>query len=175
MRKILLIAMLVNSTLVSSSALACRIRSSADDAHEIKARVVQQARTDALALKDEADMVFVGRLAQLTFHIEQRSNDRGEERVVQVHQARFDLIDNIKGSYQEGRELLYTIDKGRVSIGCTTSIKDQSVPFENGAGNRYLVYVKKGIVLRTNQLPPQPQPLSAIDELLVLRPPFPSR
>jgi hypothetical protein len=131
---------------------------------------VARTKEAALALKEEADLVFIGTLSQLSFTKETARNEEGREVVLQKHKAVFDHVEPIKGSYDKGQVLEYTVNKNRIYIGCGYLFRD-NVPRENGATERYLVYARDGKILRTNHIPWQPQVLSGLEEALVVREP----
>lgn len=148
-------------------ALACAIVPS-EDRPRLQQERIDRTREAALALKEEADLVFVGTLSQLSFTKETARNEEGREVVLQKHKAVFDHVDLIKGNYDKGQALEYTVNKNRISVGCGYVFRD-NVPRENGAGERYLVYARDGKILRTNLIPWQPQVLSGLEEALVVR------
>lgn len=159
--------LLLLTTLAAAPAQSCAMTGP-----ENRARV-QQERIDrtkaaALALKEEADLVFVGTLAQLTLQPETVKNDKGHEVVLHRHQAVFDQVDPIKGSYAKGQVLEYTVNKNLVQVRCGSVFRD-NVPKENGVTERYLVYARDGKILRTNHIPEHPQVLSGLEEALHLR------
>lgn len=145
------------------AATACAIVTPEQRA-EYRRKAVDKAKEDVLALRDRSDLVFMGRLKRLDFHEETRNMGPGKRpQVLQVHEAVFESISNIKGEYAPEQALSFTTVKNQVTIGCGAVFMD-SLPQENGAGERYLVYARDGVILRTNHVPHKPQVLSAYEE-----------
>jgi hypothetical protein len=161
----LLLALLCVALPVTGNACAILSKEAAAEGHK---RLVEETKKAALALMNESDMVFVGRMKHLTFYQETLDTPSGPPQLMQVHQAMFDSVDNIKGYYGEGTMLGYTIQKNRVTIACTPDFH-QSLPKENGAGELYLVYVRDGKILRTNHIPQESQVLKGAEEAALLR------
>lgn len=165
--KTIVASLLFFSALHSASAQACAIAGPEERARRHQ-ESIDRTKAAALALKEEADLVFVGTLAQLDFHRETVKNEEGREVVLQKHQAVFDRIEPIKGSYAKGQVLEYTVNKNRVWVGCGSVFRD-NVPKENGVTERYLVYARDGKILRTNHIPEQSQVLGGYEEALHLQ------
>lgn len=142
-----------------------------EEAAQRQQRAAAEAKKSALALMVEADLVFIGRMAQLTFYQETLDMPARAPQVLQVHQARFDQVDNIKGHYPDGQMVGYTVDKSRVTVGCGAPEFRQSLPKENGSGERYLIYVRDGTILRANPLAGDAQALTGAEEAAILRAP----
>ena len=111
-----------------------------------------ETKAQLLALRDEADLVFVGRIAMLTSQEETLPSSSPIPHLVQVYGASFDLVEDNKGKYAAQQVLSFTRDKTRVVIGCTRDIRD-SLPRANGTGDMYLVYARAGKILRANRMP----------------------
>ncbi|MGH8854092.1 MAG: hypothetical protein ACREWI_07405 [Telluria sp.] len=84
------------------------------------------------------------------------------------HQAIFEFVAEIKGSYAKGQVLEFTVNRMRVTIGCGSIFRD-NFPRANGADERYLVYARDGKILRTSHIPWNPQVLDADEEAAHLR------
>jgi len=140
---------------------ACAILDAAQEAQRSR-QIVAAFKTAALALKEQADLVFVGRLATLASAPETAMLPNGGPQLFQKHQAVFERVDAIKGHYAEGQVLEFTTDKNRVSISCNPPF--WVFPKENGAGERYLVYARDGKILRTNHIPAGTQAMGAYAE-----------
>lgn len=164
-----LLALSVCSALLAPLAAgACAIATPEQQA-EYRRKAVIAAKKDVIALRDRSDLVFMGRLKRLDFHEETRDMGPGKiAQVLRVHEAVFDGVGNIKGEYAPGQVLSFTTIRNRVTIGCGTVFMD-SLPEENGAGERYLVYARDGVILRTNHVPHNPQVLTAYEEAQLMR------
>jgi hypothetical protein len=143
--------------------LACRMMSEGEAAQRQQARM-EQAKADALALYAEVDTVFIGRISRLTFSRETVKDSSGRDVVWQTHRAEFDSVENIKGAYTQGQVLEFKVNKSIVEIGCGGTPFLKSLPRENGSGETYLVYARKGQILRTNHIPMDMQVLSGNEE-----------
>lgn len=124
-------------------------------------------KAEVAAIKEEADLIFVGSLSTLTSAPETVASASGQTRVLQHHQAVFRPFEQIKGDYRDGQALDYTTDKNRVVVGCGPAFR--TLPKENGAGEVYLVYAREGRILRTNHIPMDTQVLSGDEEAAFLR------
>ena len=113
---------------------------------------LETMRTEARALMNEADQVFVGYLGKLTFNEETREPQARIPLIAHVHQAYFRNVRQIKGTYDPSQPLEFVTIQNRVTIGCGGEFRDTN-PGEHGAGETYLVYAKTGKILRTNRLP----------------------
>jgi hypothetical protein len=135
-----------------------------DKDEERSRQIVEEAKTATAALKEQADLIFVGSLMKLTF--EQETVDG---QVLQHHQAFFDAYEEIKGRYPKGQALAFTTNKNRVwvSVGCRPEY--WQLPKENGTREIYLVYAKEGKVLRTNHIPTDTQAMSGREEAAFVR------
>jgi len=151
----------------SAPALACAIVAP-EDRPRLQQESIARTKAAALALKEEADLVFIGTLKTLSFQRETAKNEEGRDVVLQKHQAVFEHVQPIKGNYEKGQVLEYTVNKNRIWVGCGYVFRD-NVPRENGATEQYLVYARDGKILRTNHIPRQPQVLSGLEEALVVR------
>lgn len=139
-----------------------------EQAAERSRQIVDEARAATAKLKDDADLIFIGYLKKLD--IEQGTVETGTgPRVVQLHHALFDPVDDIKGHYPKGKVLEFTVDKHVVwvSLGCRPQY--WQLPKENGAGEMYLVYARGGKVLRTNHIPMDVQAMSGYEEAAFVR------
>lgn len=160
--------LLCAALLAPFAAGACAIATPEQQA-EYRRKAVIKAKEDVLALRDRADLVFMGWLKRLDFHQETRDMGPGKHpQVLQVHEAVFDTVDVIKGTYTPGQTLTFTTNKSLVTISCGTDFMD-SLPQENGVGEHYLVYAKDGVILRTNHAPRKPQVLQAHEEAQLMR------
>jgi len=134
---------------------------------EVHAQDVEACKARVAAIKEEADLIFVGYLARLTFSRQPAISASGQESAVQTYRAEFRASEQVKGEYQESRVLEYTIDKNRVVVGCGPEFRQ--LPKENGAGERYLMYARDGKIIRTNPIPTAPQILTACEETAFIR------
>jgi hypothetical protein len=150
----------------SAPASACAVLTP-EQAAEQRQRAIEEFKAKATAMKEEADLVFAGYLSRLTFHTEETTSASGQHQVLQKHQAVFDTVDDIKGHYEKGQVLEFTTIKNQVRIGCTPEF--MQVPQENGVGERYLVYVRDGKIIRTNRQPMDTQVLNGHQEAAFLR------
>jgi hypothetical protein len=130
-------------------------------------QIVEDFKTAALALKEEADLVFIGRLATLAFESDTAVLPNGGRQLLQKHQAVFERVNDIKGHYAAGQVLEFTTNKNRVTVSCNPPF--WVFPKENGAGERYLVYARDGKILRTNHIPAETQAMGAYAEEAVIR------
>ena len=149
--QLLALALVVVAGTLPLPAGACAIVSK-EEAARRQLEALAKMKTDLLALKEEADLVFVGRLAKLTWHEETVDSGSGMPQVMRVHQALFDFADEIKGSYPAGQALEFTTNRSRVMIGCGSDL-GQNMPKEKDAGDAHLVYAKAGKILRVNRIP----------------------
>ena len=159
--KQLFLPMLLLCGLPSFSATACAILTK-EGAAERHQQYREEFKKAASAIKEEADLVFVGRLSKLTFSKDTVKSPSGQEQILQTHQAIFSVDQAIKGQYMNGQVLEYTINKNRITIGCTKPFIQ--FPKETGTGETYLVYAKEGKILRTNHIPNDAQVLSGREE-----------
>lgn len=159
--KKLFLPLLLFCGLPSSPANAC-VSLPKERAAELHQQHIEKFKKAASALKEEADLVFVGRLSQLTFSKDIVKSPSGQDQVLQTHQAVFSVDQAIKGQYVNGQVLEYTINKNRISIGCTRPFIQ--FPKETGTGETYLVYAKEGKILRTNHIPTDAQEMSGREE-----------
>ncbi len=144
-------ALIVLAGAVAIPASACRVYSPEEAAIKQKEALVRM-KAELLALRDESELVFTGRLAMLTSHEETLPSSSPIPHLVQVYQATFDLVDDIKGNYKAQQVLEFRIDKTRIRVGCSSDIRDTQ-PRANGTGDMYLVYAKAGKILRANRIP----------------------
>ncbi|WP_323143154.1 hypothetical protein [Massilia phyllosphaerae] len=134
---------------------------------ETHAKHLAAYKAEVAAVKEEADLIFMGSLSTLTSTPETVTLASGQSRVLQHHQAVFLPWEQIKGVYRDGQVLDYTTDKNRVMVGCGPAFR--TLPKENGAGEVYLVYAREGRILRTNHIPMDAQVLSGYEEAAFLR------
>lgn len=149
--KALLAALLLLAGATAIPASACRVYSP-EEAARRQQETVAETKAQLLALREEADLVFVGRIAMLTSHEETLPSSSPIPHLVQVYGASFDLVEDIKGKYAAQQVLSFTRDKTRVVIGCGSDIR-ASLPRANGSGDMYLVYARAGKILRANRMP----------------------
>ena len=147
--------------------MACAIVTPEEGARRQQARI-DSSKAEALALREEADLVFIGKLTQLTLERETIKQAPGQHLVLKTYQASFDFVDDIKGQYPKGQALTLTLDN-RVFISCGPRPFRSSLPKENGVDEVYLVYARAGQILRTNHIPDDVQPLSGREEAHHLR------
>lgn len=145
---------------------ACAILTEAQQAERGR-QIVADFKTAALALREQADLIFIGRLATLAFESETAVLPNGGRQLLQKHQAVFERVNDIKGHYEAGQVLEFTTNKNRVTISCNPPF--WVFPKENGAGERYLVYARDGKILRTNHIPAETQAMGAYAEEAVIR------
>ncbi|MGB9107728.1 MAG: hypothetical protein WCC39_03480 [Telluria sp.] len=159
----LLASLVLLSSLVPAAGMACAILPKEKDAERAR-QIVDAARATTLALREQADLIFVGRLSSLS--VEQETVDG---QTLQHHQALFKVDEEIKGHYPAGQALAYTVNKNRVwvSVGCSPQY--WQFPKENGTGETYLVYAREGQILRTNHIPTDTQALSGHEEAALVR------
>jgi len=131
-------------------------------------RLAAEARKAVVALKNDADQVFIGRLNKLAAHQGSRALPAGTEQRVETYQVMFDSIENVKGNYVDSQVLIFSTVKNLIELHCLHTFQTPSFPKENGIGYRYIVYAKAGIVVRAHQIPSQHQPISAYEEAEIL-------
>ena len=134
---------------------------------EMHEKRVAAYKAEVAAVKEEADLIFMGSLTTLTFTRESVTAPSGQPRELQHHQAVFRPWEQIKGEYHDGQVLEYTTVKNRIVVGCGPEFR--TLPKENGAGEVYLVYAREGRILRTNRIPLDTQVLSGYEEAAFLR------
>jgi len=134
---------------------------------EAHAKRVAAYKAEVAAVKEEADLIFMGSLTTLTFTRETVTAPSGQPRELQHHQAVFRPWEQIKGEYHDGQVLEYTTVRNRIVVGCGPAFR--TLPKENGAGEVYLVYAREGRILRTNHIPTDTQILSGYEEAAFLR------
>ncbi|KQQ89065.1 hypothetical protein [Massilia sp. Leaf139] len=147
--------------------MACAIVTPEEGARRQQARI-DTSKAEALALHEEADLVFIGKLTQLTLERETVKQGPNQHLVKKTYQSDFDFVDDIKGRYAKGQPLALTLDN-LVYVGCGPRAFRNSLPKENGVGEVYLVYARAGQILRTNHIPDDVQPLSGREEARHLR------
>lgn len=157
--------LVVFSCLHPVSGFACAIVSK-EQAAERHQQKVERFKTEAIAIKGEADLIFIGNLSRLTSSQQTVASPSGQGEVLQTHQAVFDVSQPIKGQYAKGQVLEYTTNKSRITIGCSPEFRQ--FPKENGAGELYLVYAREGKILRTNHIPSDLQVLSGWEEAALI-------
>lgn len=158
--------MLASTQAVPAS--ACAILSK-EGAAEQGRQFVEEFKTATLALKQQADLVFTGRLQTLTFAPETVTLPDGQQQLLQNHEAVFERVDNIKGHYVPGQVLTFATNKNRVSIPLGCRLPFWLFPQENGAGELYLVYARDGKILRTNHILTDTQTMDARAEEAYIR------
>ena len=132
-------------------------------------QLIEHSKAEASALRDEADLVFIGKLSQLTLSREAIDQTAGHNVSIQTWGAVFEFADNIKGEHAKGQVLEFSVNKNLVYVGCGPRPFRSSLPKENGAGELYLVYARDGRILRTNHIPDDVQPLTGQEEARHLR------
>lgn len=137
---------------------ACAIMNK-EQAAERQRQIVDETKAEITKLKEQADLIFIGRLSKLAFEKEAVDKDGWQH-----HQAVFTVDRPIKGHYPEGQALQFATSRNRVwvSVGCRPQF--WQLPTEKGEGEAYLVYAKEGRILRTNHIPDKPQALGAYEE-----------
>jgi hypothetical protein len=137
---------------------ACPIMNK-EQAAERHRQIVDETKAEIVKLKEQADLIFIGRLSKLTFEREAADKDGWQH-----HQAVFTVDRPIKGQYPEGQALQFATNRNRVwiSVGCRPQF--WQLPTEKGEGEAYLVYAREGKILRTNHIPDRPQALGAYEE-----------
>ena len=153
---------LLSSALHPASSLACAIVTKEEAARSRQARI-EHSRAQAIALRDEADLVFIGKLSQLALSREAVDQTSGRNVVTLTYRATFDFVQNIKGEYAKGQELEFTINKHLVYVGCGPRPFRSSLPKANGVDEVYLVYARAGTILRTNHIPEDVQPMGGYE------------
>ena len=134
---------------------------------EVRTRHVEAFKAEVAAIREEADLIFVGYLGRLTFSEQTATSAAGQAYVLRTYQAVFRPHQQIKGDYREGQVLDYTVNMNRVVVGCGPEFR--LLPKENGAGETYLVYARDGKIIRTNRIPTDTQALSAYEETAFIR------
>lgn len=174
----IMLPLLLTCGLFANAAIACRVVSKEEQA-ALRIKNIAQAKSDALSLRAEADLVFVGRLAQATTHNDTRPGKQGIEQL-QINEVVFDRVENIKGSYADGQALNFNIITNVVEINCgLPTFRNERLPIdvskgeralmESSKGQRFLVYAKGGTILRTNHIPVMREVLSGHEEEIVVR------
>ncbi|MET0983251.1 MAG: hypothetical protein ABWY02_14200 [Telluria sp.] len=159
---------LLASALHPVSGLACAIVTKEEAARSQQAWI-EQSKAEAIALRDEADLVFIGKLSQLVPSRETIDQASGKNVVLHTYQAKFDFVDNIKGEYTKGQMLEFSVNKNLIYVGCGPRPFRSSLPKANGVDEVYLVYARAGTILRTNHIPEYVQALSGYEEASHLR------
>jgi hypothetical protein len=149
------------SCLLPAAAMACAILPPDLD-RERGRKIVEEFKDATSKLKQDADLIFIGRITQLDYQHETDEKSPG-----QVYLAQFAVTDEIKGHYPAGQALEITGHKYRVTIGCSPEY--WQLPRENGVGESYLVYARDGRILRTNHIVTDRQTMSAQDEATFVR------
>jgi hypothetical protein len=151
------------SCLLPAAAMACAILPPDLD-RERGRKIVEEFKEATNKLKQDADLIFIGRITRLDF---QHETDEKSPR--QLYLAEFAVGDEIKGHYPAGQALELTKYKYRVflPVGCRRDY--WQLPKENGVGESYLVYAKDGKILRTNHVVMDEQSMSAYDEAAFVR------
>lgn len=133
-------------------ASACRIVSK-EEAARGRHEALVKMKAEVLALRDEADLVFVGYLSKLTHQDMTVDAASGSPTVMRAHHASFIDPTEIKGKYPTGLALGFTTNQTRVVVGCRGRDIRDSLPGEKDVGHTYLVYAKDGKILRTSRIP----------------------
>lgn len=122
-------------------------------------KIVDETKAEITKLKEQADLIFIGRLSKLSFEKEAVDKDGWQH-----HQAVFKVDRPIKGQYPEGQALQFATSRNRlwVPVGCRPQF--WQLPTEKGEGESYLVYAKEGTIIRTNHIPDRPQAMGAYEE-----------
>lgn len=160
--------LLLVASLQPAQALACS-RLTPEAATRERQALIESAKSQAIALRDEADLVFVGVLTKMMLSGETTKDNDGRHVNMQLHRAQFLALDTIKGSSVKGQVLEYSLNKNLVVVSCGGTPFRESLPRENGEGERYLVYAKAGKILRTNHIPTESQVLSGTEEARHIR------
>ena len=137
---------------------ACAIMNK-EQAVERHRQIVDETKLEITKLKEQADLIFIGRLSKLTFEKEAVDKDGWQH-----HQAVFTVDRPIKGHYPEGQALQFATSKNRVWVSVACRPQFWQLPTEKGEGEVYLVYAKEGTILRTNHIPDRPQVLGGYEE-----------
>jgi len=137
---------------------ACSIMNK-EQAAERHRQIVSEAKAEIVKLKEQADLIFIGRLSKLTFEREAVDKDGWQH-----HQAVFTVDRPIKGHYPEGQALQFATSKNRIWVSVACRPQFWQLPTEKGEGEVYLVYAKEGTILRTNHIPDRPQALGGYEE-----------
>jgi len=154
----LLSALLLLAGLQPALGSACAIMNK-EQAAERHRQIVDEAKAEIVKLKEQADLIFIGRLSKLSFE-----HDAVDKDGWQHHQAVFTVDRPIKGHYPEGQALQFATTRNRVWVSIACRPQFWQLPNEKGEGESYLVYAKEGKILRTNHIPQQPQALGAYEE-----------
>jgi hypothetical protein len=151
------------SCLLPAAAMACAILPPDLD-RERNRKIVEEFKDLTGKLKQDADLIFIGRLTRLDFQYE---TDEKSPRLLYL--AEFAVGDEIKGLYPAGQALEFTRYKYRVflPVGCRRDY--WQLPKENGVGESYLVYARDGKILRTNHIDMDEQSMPAYDEAAFVR------
>lgn len=149
--KTLIATLLILTGAASIPASACRVLTK-EEAARSQLEALARMKTEVLALRDEADLVFVGHLLKLTHHDVTVDAASGSPTILREHQATYTDTAEIKGKYPAGQALAFTTNRSRVVIDCRGDIRD-SLPVEKDVGQTYLVYAKDGKILRTSRIP----------------------
>lgn len=132
-------------------ASACR-QYSAEEVARGREEALRRMQAEVLALRDEADLVFVGYLQKLTHHDMTVDDGSASPTIMRAHQASFLHPTEIKGKYPTGLALGFRTNQTRVVVNCQRDMRD-SLPGEKDVGQTFLVYAKEGRILRVSRMP----------------------
>lgn len=149
--KTLAAALLILAGAASIPASACRVLSKEEAARSRQEALVRM-KAEVLALRDEADLVFIGYLSTLTHHDITVDAESSSPTIMRAHHATFIDPAEIKGKYPAGMALGFRTNQTRVVVSCQRDIRD-SLPGEKDVGQTFLVYAKDGRILRANRVP----------------------
>lgn len=158
---------LLTLSLISLPSMACRVLTK-EEAERRRPVIVEEAKSAIAALHEEADQVFVGRLSKLTSREEGDDSGREGSSWLKLYQAEFESVENVKGLYTPEQALGYTVNMERVVVGCGLPVKDVRLRASE-IGQQYIVYARKGEILRANHIPLQHDALTAGEELVLVR------
>jgi hypothetical protein len=151
------------SCMLPAAAMACAILPPDLD-RERGRKIVEEFKDLTSKLKQDADLIFIGRITRLDYQHETDEKSPG-----QLYLTEFAVGEEIKGHYPAGQALELTMHKNHVVIGVGCRLPYWQLPKENGIGESYLVYAKDGKILRTNHIVMDEQSMSAYDEVAFLR------
>jgi hypothetical protein len=151
------------SSLLPAAAMACAILPPDLD-RERNRKIVEEFKDLTGKLKQDADLIFIGRITRLDYQHETDDKWPG-----QLYLAEFAVGEEIKGHYPAGQALEFTMHKNHVVIGLGCRFPYWQLPKENGVGESYLVYARDGNILRTNHIDMDEQSMPAYDEAAFVR------
>ncbi|BDT57351.1 hypothetical protein MasN3_08450 [Massilia varians] len=104
-------------------ASACRLYSP-EEVGRGREAALRTMQAKVLALRDEADLVFVGYLQKLTYHDMTVDAGSASPTVMRAHQASFLNPTEIKGKYPTGLALGFRTNQTLVVVNCHSNIQD---------------------------------------------------